>query len=182
MLLLSAKDKQNPFLRQIADLANPPRKVVGALRLEDIVSGPGFPKSFIGRDVVFGKFAGTFKGFSPGEQKLIIRDAANERDCQISVKMFPVLQTERPAVQKLGTSTPTSRKSPPESLFELALSSDFPRNCVGKVVNYLERTYLVAKMTAGGSRFDLTPIQAGRLIQVSIEHLKRAAKQRTAPT
>jgi hypothetical protein len=38
VLLLSAKDRQNPLLSQIAALANPPREVVGALQLEDIVS------------------------------------------------------------------------------------------------------------------------------------------------
>jgi hypothetical protein len=155
------------------------------LRLEDIVSKPGFPQSFIGKDVVFGKIAGTFKRFASGEQKLIISDAASEGDRQISVKMFPILKMERPVMARPNSRNPEKvpqiKKSPSESPYKWALTSQFPGNCIGKVVDYLDRTTSWRDAPRGW-----IPARAGApkgrsITPVSIEHLKRAAKQRQAP-
>lgn len=102
VLLLSAGDMRNPLLDQIARLADPPRKVVAALPLEEIVHRPGFPTAFVGKDVAFRAIIGRFKGYSADQQKLVIAEASTQRDRRISVKMFPAIGEKQAAQPSPG--------------------------------------------------------------------------------
>jgi DNA polymerase III delta prime subunit len=186
VLLLSPGDRKNPLLHQIANLASPPRPVVGALPLEEIVSMPGFPQDFIGKDVFFRRIAGTFKGYSTDEQKLVILDASSQRDQRISIKMFPPLQRDQTPTAEdrpvpRGAQPSSTGNAGPAMLYDFARQPDFPYNCIGKLAEYLGRIYLIKKMTADGMRLVLVPEEGGASTPVVIENLKRAAKSPTAP-
>jgi DNA replication ATP-dependent helicase Dna2 len=181
VLLLSQGDRQNPLLNQIANLATPAKPVVGALRLDQIVSVPGFPRDFIGKDVVFRNFAGNFKGYSADQQKLVIYEASSQRERRISIKMFPSLEPgqtppARPRPARSFDQPSSTGNARSESLYDYARRSDFPANCIGNEVEYQERIYVVKKITADGLRLVLELEGGGTSMPLMIENVKRAAK------